>query len=214
MDHRNFAHHCLTQPVETLEQARAVLASQDAWAILGEGLPASRWELERVAVLPGTAALLQQGKSLRQTADVRLMEAVAWVIEDEKRRWAQFPELGLSPLVDLVGVKVSYFNNGPDNPPTMALSMPQYSGEATAAHNKAFSLLRAHWSQMEPSSPLRAVMRILANRDPHEWVADLTSKKAVVESLMGPDEFAQYMSRHLETHLPASSATPSRRARM
>lgn len=218
MSPNQFAFHSLAHPVQTLEQARAVMKSLEAWGVLGSRPITSDWERNRVAVLPGTAELLAKGANLRQVAEVRQMEAIAFCIEDEKRRWMDSPELGLAELSSLVGFKVSYFNNGPDDPATMGMSNPVFSSAGSAEQSelrsKAFDRLRVFWSKDAPQSPLCGILRLLANRTPAVWEADITSRQTTLESLMGAQDYAAHLQSLFDDRLPEPQASRGFRNRM
>lgn len=238
MDIRQFPIHPIDEPVKTLEQAHDVMASLVGWSAIGfrgarkdkGSAPwnedASQWVKERLSVIPGLARADERGLNARNLIRFRHAESVALMIEEEKKRWARFPELGLAPLSSLVGFTVSYHNNGPDNPPTMSIhgetfdtpSMqnPGVGGftQQRQAQTQAFLRLRDHWDKELPESPLHNILLVLANRDPQHWQADISSPQSTFESLLGPALCAEFVSTEMENTLPkVPEDTPSKKIR-
>lgn len=238
MDIRQFPIHPIDEPVKTLEQAQAVMASLVGWSAIGfrdarkdEGSALrneepSQWVKERLSIIPGLARADEKGLNASNLIRFRHAESVALMIEEEKKRWARFPELGLAPLSSLVGFTVSYHNNGPDDPPTMSLHgetfdtpLMQAPDEGDLerqreAQRKAFSRLREHWDQGLPESPFHNILLVLANRDLQHWQADISSPQSTFESLLGPALYAEFVSTEMENTLPkVPEDAPSKKIR-
>lgn len=173
----------------------------------------------RVAYLYGRGNGLQssqvwqrpmKGVDPRKLIRYRHAEAIALVIEEERRRWQDFPELGLSALSSLVGFTVSYHNNGPDSPPTMSFHSAAFSPDSESddpaqlqeAQDRAFSMLREVWDKELPESPLHGMLNVLANWDLKEWRADISTSRSTLESMLGPALYAEFLSDEIQTALP------------
>lgn len=225
MDARSFPTHPLDESVTTLEQARQVISRLGAWTVIdsrehrrereGEAFgkrEASHWESSRLAVIPGLAQADEKGLNARDLVRYRHAEAVALLIEEEKRRWATFP--GAAPLQDLVGFTVSRFDNGPDSPPTMSFHAPVFAPpqagdpqdpeQLQEARVQAFAMLRNAWDRNLPESPLHGMLFILADRTPAQWQADISTPQATLETLLGPALFAKYAAGKMDQELPAA----------
>lgn len=158
---------------------------------------------------------------LREMIQNRQAEANVFLIWDAITRLneGRGEELGLvlPPGLRLKGFTVSYINNGPDEPSSVAVSLPLFEGELGESSLPAAILFRNWVSQVlnDPAADLlMGVRRVLANRSAgSSWKAEATSLDALMKGLLEPPAWTAWRGHVLNKTLESTAAATASRPR-
>lgn len=198
------AEHPLTQPIRSLEQARAALRSDNAWGLVSS----ARFQ-------PDAEALEGKTESdLWAWAAERRCERLAYLLWHDRTQWTTFPELGFPFALGVATCQATYQFNGPDEPAQLNLGRFTFApGLTREQEREAADVFRkitdTRWSEEVPDSPMRGLLQLVANRKPQSLVLDLTSFEALRAGICLPEHLARWRADELEAGWEHAPLAPS-----